>query len=57
MYWRNDQLGVIEDFGFLDQRRAEYDFGEPWAEEHARFMAADRQAAGGEHYWWVADEG
>lgn len=48
-----DQLGVIEDFGFLDDRAGDYDFGEPWAEEITRFIAADKQAKGGEHYWWV----
>ncbi len=48
-----DQLGEIEDFEFLLQRRAGYDFGEGWPEEQARFMAADRQASGGEHYWYV----
>jgi phage terminase large subunit GpA-like protein len=50
--WK-DQLGEIEDFDFLMGRRGEYDFGEPWAEERVRFISADRQAAGGEHYWYV----
>lgn len=50
--WK-DQLGEIEDFDFLIGRRGEYDFGEPWAEERVRFISADRQAAGGEHYWYV----
>lgn len=48
-----DQLGVIEDFGFLQARQEQYDFGEVWPEELSRFMAADVQEAGGEHYWWV----
>ena len=43
---------MIEDFGFLEDRSQEYEFGEAWAEERVRFMAADRQSAGGEHYWW-----
>jgi phage terminase large subunit GpA-like protein len=46
-------LGVVDDFGFIDDRRAEYDFGEAWGEEVFRFMAADKQARGGEHYWWL----
>jgi len=48
-----DQLGEIEDFEFLLQRRGGYEFGDGWPDEQARFMAADRQAAGGEHYWYV----
>jgi len=50
--WR-DELGVIEDFGFLKDRQGAWRFGDPWPEEATRFMAADRQAAGGEHYWYV----
>lgn len=46
-------LGVIDDFSFLDQRKADYDFNDPWPEEIHRFMAADKQAEGGEHYWWL----
>ena len=48
-----DKLGVIEDFGFLEARKQNYDFGEKWPEEVTRFIAADRGEAGGEHYWWV----
>jgi phage terminase large subunit GpA-like protein len=48
-----DRLGVVEDFGFLEARKANYDYGEPWAEEQRRFMSADRQESGGENYWWV----
>lgn len=48
-----DRLGVIEDYGFLEARKGSYEFGEPWPEESVRFMAADRNEAGGEHYWWV----
>lgn len=48
-----DRLGVVEDFGFLSQRLGDYDFAEPWSEERARFMAADKQAEGGEHYFWL----
>src|SRR5439155_2347588 len=36
-----------------DARKQDYDFGDPWPEERDRFMAADRQEAGGEHYWYV----
>ena len=48
-----EQLGVIEEFGFLEARKQPYEFGEAWAEERVRFMAADRGQAGGEHYWWL----
>lgn len=48
-----DQLGAIEDYEFLEGRKQDYQFGEVWPEEFTRFMAADRQEAGGEHYWWV----
>ncbi|MGN6556215.1 MAG: terminase gpA endonuclease subunit, partial [Verrucomicrobiota bacterium] len=48
-----DRLGVIEDFGFLEARKANYEYGEVWPEEVIRFMAADKQERGGEHYWWV----
>lgn len=50
--WK-DQLGEIEDFDFLLARKADYDFGDEWSEEVVRFMSADRQAYGGEHYWYV----
>lgn len=50
--WR-DELGEIEDFGFLQERCDEYRFGEEWANERCRIMAADRQARGGEHYYYV----
>ena len=49
----DDELGVIDDFAYLEGRRATYEFGEAWAEERVRFMAADRGQSGGEHYWWV----
>ena len=49
-----DRLGEIDDASAdIEMRCAEYDFGEPWAEESRRFMAVDKQAKGGEHYWWV----
>ena len=48
-----DRLGVVEDFGFLTQRMQDYDFGDVWSEERVRFMAADKQAEGGEHYYWL----
>ncbi len=48
-----DQLGVIQDAGWLEARKVEYNFGEVWAEEQRRFMSADKQEAGGEHYFWV----
>lgn len=50
--WR-DELGEIDDFDGLAGCFGDYDFGEAWPEEKARFFAADRQESGGEHYWWV----
>jgi phage terminase large subunit GpA-like protein len=49
----DEALGVIDDYGFLEERKGDYGFGEVWAEEVCRFMAADKQAEGGEHYWWA----
>ena len=51
-----DQLGAIDDYEFLEHRKADYDFGDVWSEAKIRFMAADRQEKGGEHYWWVIRE-
>lgn len=48
-----DRMGEIDDYDFLAGRMQDYDYGEAWAEERVRFMSADRQEAGGEHYWWV----
>jgi hypothetical protein len=48
-----DELGEVEDYEFLTARQQNYDYGEVWAEELVRFMSADKQASGGEHYWWV----
>lgn len=55
--WK-DSLGVIEDFGFLEARKDDYEMGVEmsWPERRRRFMAADRQEKGGEHYWWVIRE-
>lgn len=53
--WK-DTLGEIEDFDFVLARKAEYDFGDRWPEARGRAMAADRQASGGEHYWYVIRE-
>lgn len=50
--WR-DELGVVENAGYLETRKEDYDFGEVWPEEQRRFMAADKQEKGGEHYWWL----
>jgi phage terminase large subunit GpA-like protein len=49
----NDQLGEIDDYDFLELRKGDYEFGDVWPEEITRFMAADKQEAGGEHYWYV----
>lgn len=51
-----DRLGVIEDFGFLELRKAPYDYGEVWPEGRRRLIAADKQEKGGEHYPWVVRE-
>lgn len=51
-----DRLGIIEDYGFLEARKAPYEYGEVWSEAKRRFMAADKQERGGEHYWWVVRE-
>lgn len=48
-----DTLGHIEDFTFLKDRCGNYDYAEEWGEELSRFMGADKQAKGGEHYYWV----
>lgn len=50
--WEED-FATVDDYGFLEDRRGEYELGEVWADEAMRFMSADRQAKGGEHYWWV----
>ncbi|MCZ7640033.1 MAG: phage terminase large subunit family protein [Verrucomicrobia bacterium] len=44
---------LTNDDEYLLARREAYDFGDPWPIEAARFLAADRQARGGEHYFWV----
>ncbi|MDE2100951.1 MAG: phage terminase large subunit family protein [Patescibacteria group bacterium] len=49
----DDSLGIIDDYEFLEARKQDYEFGEVWPEEVTRFMSADRQEAGGEHYWWA----
>ena len=48
-----DKLGEIDDYEFMDARKGDYDFGDPWPEEKVRFLAADKQEASGEHYWYV----
>jgi hypothetical protein len=51
-----DSLGVIQDFGFLEARKDVYEYGEKWSEGARKFMAADKQESGGEHYWYVIRE-
>jgi hypothetical protein len=51
-----DMLGIIEDFGFLEARRRDYGFNEPWAEGRRRYMAADKQEKHGGYYPWVVRE-
>lgn len=48
-----DRLGDFEDFGQLKSRAQEYKLGESWEDEEIRFLAADKQAKGGMHYWYV----
>lgn len=48
-----EALGIVDDFGALHDRKGAYDFNDPWPEERDRFIAADKQAEGGEHYWWL----
>lgn len=51
-----DRLGVIEDAGFLEARKFNYNYGDIWPEAKRRFMAADVQERGGEHYPYVIRE-
>lgn len=46
-------LAEVDDFTFLETRKQDYEFEAVWPEETRRFMAADKQAKGGEHYWWA----
>ena len=48
-----DRLGDFEDFGQLKSRAGDYKLNEEWEEEEIRFLAADKQAKGGMHYWYV----
>lgn len=43
----------VQDRGFLELLKAPYAYGEAWAEEKRRFLAADKQEKGGEHYYWL----
>lgn len=53
--WK-DELGIIEDYGFLEARKGQYEYGEVWPESKRRFITADRGEKGGEHYWFVVRE-
>lgn len=48
-----DRLGDFEDFGQLKKRTGDYALGDEWKDEEVRFLAADKQAKGGIHYWYV----
>ena len=48
-----ESLGVIDDFDFLEDRKEDYQLGDVWPDELTRFLSADRQEKGGEHYYWV----
>lgn len=53
--WK-DELGEIDDYGFLESRKGSYKFFETWPEATERWMAADAQIKGGEHYWYAIRE-
>jgi len=50
--WEKDRWMATSD-AHIHERKGDYDFGDPWPLEEFRFIAADRQAKGGEHYFWV----
>ena len=50
--WETERWGVANDERILE-RKGDYDFNDPWPLEEIRFLAADRQQKGGEHYFWV----
>ena len=50
--WDTDRWLVTRD-DYIFERKADYNFGDVWPVEKVRFLAADRQAKGGEHYFWV----
>lgn len=49
----DDKMGEVDDFSFLDACEGDYSLNEPWGEEEVRFISADVQAKGGEHFWYV----
>ena len=50
--WESDRWMSTGD-DHIVERKGDYDFDDPWPLEGIRFLAADRQAKGGEHYFWV----
>ena len=48
-----DRLGDFEDYAVLQDRMLDYELEEDWEDEEIRFLAADKQAKGGIHYWYV----
>ena len=48
-----DRLGQVEDDIDILKRQEDYDMADKWEEEEFRFLAADKQAKGGEHYYYV----
>lgn len=48
-----ERMGAIDSDERLDARKGEYSIGEPWPDAAYRFIAADKQAQGGTHYWYV----
>lgn len=50
--WK-DELGIIDDFSFLEERKGDWKIGDAWPEEQFRMISADAQTAGGEHYFYV----
>lgn len=50
--WDLDRWLVTAD-DYLTERGEDYQLGDKWPLEASRFLAADKQARGGEHYYWV----
>ena len=50
--WKETMI-EFSDESALDSAKADYEMSDPWPEEQIRFMSADRQSKGGEHYWYV----
>ena len=49
--WQEKMISIEDDS--VDKRRGDYDLDEDWEEEYTRFLSADVQGAGGQHFWYV----